>query len=125
MAAAAVDPRGDDRLWLTVSSFTRLITLALGELGADGSLGRVEVLRQAFERFDAEGVVVTQHAAVSEDGTHVQDDKARHDEQEQQHDAQKGQGPAAVLPAGGPQAGLQFRRFILGDIVLRDRKSVV
>ena len=71
MAAAAVDPRGDDRLWLTVSSFTRPTTLALGELDADGSLGRVEVLRRAPERFDAEGVVVTQHAAVSEDGTRV------------------------------------------------------
>ena len=71
VAAAAVDPRGDDRLWLTVSSFTRPTTLALGELDADGSLGRVEVLRRAPERFDAEGVVVTQHAAVSEDGTRV------------------------------------------------------
>ncbi len=71
VASAAVDPRGDDRLWLTVSSFTRPTTLALGELGADGSLGRVEVLRRAPERFDAEGVVVTQHAAVSEDGTRV------------------------------------------------------
>lgn len=36
-----------------------------------GSLGRVEVLRRAPERFDAGGVVVTQHAAVSEDGTRV------------------------------------------------------
>ena len=71
VAAAAVDPRGDDRLWLTVSSFTRPTTLALGELDADGSLGRVEVLRRAPERFDAEGVVVTQRAAVSEDGTRV------------------------------------------------------
>ncbi len=71
VAAAAVDPRGDDRLWLTVSSFTRPTALALGELDADGSLGRVEVLRRAPERFDAEGVVVTQHAAVSEDGTRV------------------------------------------------------
>ena len=40
-------------------------------MAADGSLGRVEVLRRAPERFDAEGVVVTQHAAVSEDGTRV------------------------------------------------------
>ena len=71
VAAAAVDPRGDDRLWLTVSSFTRPTTLALGELDADGSLGRVEVLRRAPERFDAEGAVVTQRAAVSEDGTRV------------------------------------------------------
>ena len=71
VAAAAVDPRGDDRLWLTVSSFTRPTALALGELDADGSLGRVEVLRRAPERFDAEGVVVTQHVAVSEDGTRV------------------------------------------------------
>lgn len=71
VAAAAVDPRGDDRLWLTVSSFTRPTTLALGELDAGGSLGHVEVLRRAPGRFDAKGVVVTQHAAVSEDGTRV------------------------------------------------------
>ena len=71
VAAAAVDPRGDDRLWLTVSSFTRPTTLALGELDAGGSLGHVEVLRRAPGRFDAKGVVVTQHVAVSEDGTRV------------------------------------------------------
>lgn len=71
MAAAAVDPRGDDRLWLTVSSFTQPTALALGELDAGGSLGHVEVLRRAPGRFDAKGVVVTQHAAVSEDGTRV------------------------------------------------------
>ena len=71
VAAAAVDPRGDDRLWLTVSSFTRPTALALGELDAGGSLGHVEVLRRAPGRFDAKGVVVTQHVAVSEDGTRV------------------------------------------------------
>ena len=71
VAAAAVDPRGDDRLWLTVSSFTQPTTLALGELDAGGSLGHVEVLRRAPGRFDAKGVVVTQHVAVSEDGTRV------------------------------------------------------
>ena len=71
VAAAAVDPRGDDRLWLTVSSFTRPTTLALGELDAGGSLGHVEVLRRAPGRFDAKGVVVTQYVAVSEDGTRV------------------------------------------------------
>ncbi|WP_136314373.1 prolyl oligopeptidase family serine peptidase [Actinomyces procaprae] len=71
VSASAVDPLAGDGLWLTSSSFTRPTTLALGELNADGELGGVEVLRTAPERFDASGVVVTQHVAVSEDGTRV------------------------------------------------------
>ncbi|WP_257210454.1 prolyl oligopeptidase family serine peptidase [Actinomyces ruminis] len=71
VSASAVDPLEDDRLWLTSSSFTRPTTLAVGELGPDGELDGVEVLRAAPARFDARGVVVTQHVAVSDDGTRV------------------------------------------------------
>ncbi|MBE6482988.1 MAG: S9 family peptidase [Actinomyces ruminicola] len=71
VSASAVDPLEDDRLWLTVSSFTRPSTLAVGVLDADGELDGVEVLRAAPERFNASGVVVTQHVAVSDDGTRV------------------------------------------------------
>ncbi|SHE26830.1 prolyl oligopeptidase family serine peptidase [Actinomyces glycerinitolerans] len=71
VSASAVDPREGDRLWLTVSSFTRPTVLAVGELDAAGELGAVEVLREAPARFDASGIVVTQHVAVSDDGTRV------------------------------------------------------
>lgn len=71
VSASAVDAREDDRLWLTVSSFTRPSTLAVAELDAQGRLGAVEVLRQAPERFDASGLTVSQHVAVSADGTRV------------------------------------------------------
>lgn len=71
VSAGAVDNRVDDRLWLTCSSFTRPTTLAVGSLDAEGALGGVEVLRAAPERFDARGVVASQHVAVSADGTRV------------------------------------------------------
>ena len=61
----------DDRLWITVSSFTVPTTLAVASLGADGALDFVEVLRRAPELFDASDIVVSQHAAISADGTRV------------------------------------------------------
>ena len=71
VSAAAVDGREGDRLWLTTSSFTRPTTLMAGELDDDGALTGVEVLRAAPERFDATGVEVSQHVAVSADSTRV------------------------------------------------------
>ncbi len=71
VSASAVDGRENDRLWLTVSSLTRPSTLMVGELGADGTLSGVDVLRAAPERFDARGIEVGQYAAVSADGTRV------------------------------------------------------
>ena len=71
VSATAVDGREGDRLWLTTSSFTRPTTLMAGELDDDGALTGVEVLRAAPERFDATGVEVSQHVAVSADGTRV------------------------------------------------------
>ena len=71
VSAAAVDGREGDRLWLTTSSFTRPTTLMAGELDIDGRLTGVEVLRAAPDRFDATGIEVGQHVAVSSDGTRV------------------------------------------------------
>lgn len=71
VAAGAVDSLGSDELWMTVSSFTQPTTLTLGALKQDGHLVSTEVLRQAPSRYDASGVVVTQHVAVSDDGTRV------------------------------------------------------
>ena len=71
VSAAAVDGREGDRLWLTTSSFTRPTTLMAGDLDDDGALIGVEVLRAAPERFDATGIGVSQHVAVSADGTRV------------------------------------------------------
>ncbi|AMD86829.1 prolyl oligopeptidase family serine peptidase [Actinomyces radicidentis] len=67
----AVDSRTSDRLWLTSMSFTSPTTLAVAELDATGALTAVESLRRAPERFDADGVVASQHVAVSDDGTRV------------------------------------------------------
>ena len=71
MSATAIDGREGDRLWLTTSSFTRPTTLMAGELDIDGRLTGVEVLRAAPDRFDATGIEVGQHVAVSSDGTRV------------------------------------------------------
>ena len=71
VSAASVDELDDDRLWLTASSFTTPTTLAMGALTADGGLTGVTVLRRAPERYDASGIVATQHVAVSADGTRV------------------------------------------------------
>ncbi|MDO4901776.1 prolyl oligopeptidase family protein [Actinomyces sp.] len=70
-AADGIDPLHDDRVWLTRTSFTSPSALMLGELNADGRLADIEVLREAPWRFDASGVAVTQHVAVSDDGTRV------------------------------------------------------
>lgn len=67
----AVDPEVDDRIWFTASTFTEPTTLAVLDLGEDGTGSDAEVLRQAPARFDSSGVVTTQHVAVSEDGTRV------------------------------------------------------
>ncbi|WP_172192819.1 prolyl oligopeptidase family serine peptidase [Actinomyces faecalis] len=71
LAAGAVDSLESDDLWMTISSFTQPTTLALGSLGPDGRLASTEVLRQAPSRYDATGVVATQHVAISTDGTRV------------------------------------------------------
>ncbi|MFG2331526.1 prolyl oligopeptidase family protein [Streptomyces sp. NPDC048604] len=60
------DPDVSDEYFLDVSGFLQPSTLYRGEIGA-GS----ELLKQAPARFDAAGLAVRQHFAVSEDGTRV------------------------------------------------------
>lgn len=69
LAAAAVvdtDPDAGDEYFLDVSGFTQPSTLRRGEIG-----GPVETVKRAPARFDATGMTVRQHFAVSADGTRV------------------------------------------------------
>ncbi|SDC46549.1 prolyl oligopeptidase family serine peptidase [Actinokineospora iranica] len=60
------DPDHSDEYLLNVSGYLQPSTLLRGEVG-----GEVELLRQAPAFFDAEGMAVEQHFAVSDDGTRV------------------------------------------------------
>lgn len=71
VSTSALDPGGTDYLWLSVSGWTTPSTLAVGCLTAAGELTGMAVVRQAPARYDATGVVVTQHVTSSADGTHV------------------------------------------------------
>jgi prolyl oligopeptidase len=61
-----VDPHQSDEYFLSVSGFTLPSTLERGEIGAEP-----EILKQAPAFFDASGLTVQQHFAVSADGTRV------------------------------------------------------
>jgi prolyl oligopeptidase len=61
-----VDPHQSDEYFLSVSGFTLPSTLERGEIGAEP-----EILKQAPAFFDASGLTVEQHFAVSADGTRV------------------------------------------------------
>jgi len=65
--ASAVDSRTSDDYWLTATDFLIPTTLSLGHV--DGSAP--ERLKQAPSFFDGSGSEVSQHEAVSKDGTHV------------------------------------------------------
>jgi prolyl oligopeptidase len=63
----AVDPTGlDDSYWMISTGFVTPSTLSLGSLGSPPT-----VLKRSPAFFDAKGLVVTQHFAVSKDGTRV------------------------------------------------------
>ena len=64
-SVGAVAPLEDDRLWVVTSGYTQPSTLWLVD---DGKWAMV---RQAPTLFDADGATVTQHFAVSADGTKV------------------------------------------------------
>jgi prolyl oligopeptidase len=59
--------QGDDRFFLTVTSYLTPSTLWL----ADGATGRIEQVKALPAKFDAGGHVVEQHEATSKDGTKV------------------------------------------------------
>jgi prolyl oligopeptidase len=66
-SAHAVDPDDSDAYFLETNDFTNPTTLALGTVAA----GAAEQLKQLPAFFDAKGLVVSQHEAVSPDGTHI------------------------------------------------------
>jgi prolyl oligopeptidase len=66
-SADAVDDEDSDDYFLTVNDYLTPTTLALGTAGR----GPAERLKQLPAQFDAEGLTVSQHEAVSKDGTRV------------------------------------------------------
>ena len=64
---SAVDSRESDDYWLTIADFTTPTSLHLGAAGA----GAAKKLKQTPVYFDASHLAVTQHEAVSKDGTRV------------------------------------------------------
>jgi len=67
VSASAVDPYESNAYWLNLNDFTTPSTLAWGEIGG----GAAQTLKQLPAFFDAQGLVVTQHFATSQDGTKV------------------------------------------------------
>ncbi|WP_418955706.1 prolyl oligopeptidase family serine peptidase [Streptomyces tritici] len=89
------DPDVSDEYFLDVSGFLQPSTLYRGEIGA-GS----EQLKQAPARFDATGLSVRQHFAVSDDGTRVPYFEIGPDR------AVTGPGPALLYGYGGFEVSL-------------------
>ncbi|MDO4901720.1 prolyl oligopeptidase family serine peptidase [Actinomyces sp.] len=71
VTAQAVRQRDTDYLFISASGWTTPPTLTLARLTEVGEVTGMSVLRQAPTRFDASGVRVSQHVAVSADGTRV------------------------------------------------------
>ncbi|WP_237564256.1 prolyl oligopeptidase family serine peptidase [Actinomyces sp. 432] len=71
VSAQAVRQRDTDYLFISASGWATPPTLTLARLTEAGEVTGMSVLRQAPARFDARGVRVSQHAAVSADGTRV------------------------------------------------------
>ena len=67
IGASPVDPRRSDEFWLTITDFLTPTSLSLGSIGG----GAAEKLKQTPAFFDGSGAVVSQHEAVSKDGTHI------------------------------------------------------
>jgi len=67
MSVSAVDQEESDDYWLTVSDYLTPSTLGLGTIGG----GPAEVLKQLPAQFDATGLDVAQHFAISKDGTKI------------------------------------------------------
>lgn len=74
IGVAAVDADASDEVWLSTTDFLRPAALQLADLApiARGEApGEPETLKSAPERFDASGLVATQHFATSADGTSI------------------------------------------------------
>jgi prolyl oligopeptidase len=68
VSVSAVDAHGSDDLWLVTTGFLEPMELSVAHLGGPIT---VETLKRAPARFDATGLEVSQHWAVSADGTRV------------------------------------------------------
>ncbi|MBF0698065.1 prolyl oligopeptidase family serine peptidase [Actinomyces bowdenii] len=71
LSASPVNARHGDELWLSLSGWTTPATLAVARIGDSGRVEGCAVLRRAPARFDAQDVEVSQHVAVSRDGTPI------------------------------------------------------
>lgn len=71
VSASALDAQSEDRVWLTASGFTEPASLRLMDLGPGGAVRRTTLVRRAPALFDASGVRLAQHFALSPDGTRV------------------------------------------------------
>lgn len=74
VSVAAVDPDDDataEDFWMTVTGFLTPTTLMRGTLSDDGEAAEPALIKSAPAMFDADGLSVTQHFAVSADGTRV------------------------------------------------------
>jgi prolyl oligopeptidase len=67
VSVIAVDPDESDDYFMTVSDYLTPTRLSLGTLGK----GPAEKLKETPSFFDAKGLAVTQHEAVSRDGTRI------------------------------------------------------
>ena len=63
----SVDALESDAYWLTITDFLTPTSIAMGSVGG----GAPETLKQRTARFDASGLVASQHVATSDDGTKV------------------------------------------------------
>ncbi|MEE6294626.1 prolyl oligopeptidase family serine peptidase [Georgenia wangjunii] len=71
IAVGAIDADTSDALWLTASGFLTPTTLSRLDLDADGATVALEPLKAMPSYFDVAGLDVSQHFAVSDDGTRV------------------------------------------------------
>ncbi|MDO5700499.1 MAG: prolyl oligopeptidase family serine peptidase [Bowdeniella nasicola] len=71
VSVAPVDAKESDDLWVTLESFTLPTTLALARLDEAGEVCEVESIHALPASFEASDVRVSQHFAVSADGTRV------------------------------------------------------
>jgi prolyl oligopeptidase len=70
-SVAAVDDLDGDEYFLTTATPLEPTTLALGAVRGDGTSGEPEELKQSPAYFQADGLTVSQHEAVSADGTRI------------------------------------------------------
>nr|WP_084253132.1 prolyl oligopeptidase family serine peptidase [Devriesea agamarum] len=74
LSVSAVDADETDELWVSASGFLEPTTLWMGDIGPvsdGGQPGDLVRMKSAPATFDASGLEVTQHFAVSEDGTRI------------------------------------------------------